>query len=134
MRCSYCGLCCKKTRMLLSSADVARLERAGWDRQKFMRYDINGFIRLKNRRGFCVFYDIEKYRCRIYKYRPLGCRIYPVVYSEQEGIIVDDLCPMKNTVSESEIKRKGKKVMKLLQKIDDEASYHRNTTRKGKVC
>jgi len=134
MRCSHCGLCCEKTRMLLSSADIERLERVGCDRQKFMRYDRNGFIRLKNRRGFCVFYDVEKCRCRIYKHRPLGCRIYPVIYSEQEGIVVDGLCPMKNTISESELKRKGKKVIELLQRIDNEATSHRNTTREEKVC
>jgi len=37
---------------------------------------------------------------------------------------------MKNTVSEIELKRKGKKVKELLQRIDNEATSHRNTTRK----
>ena len=130
MHCSHCGLCCEKTEMLLSSADVERLERrAGYDRQKFVRSDKHGYVRLKNRRGFCVFYDVEKCRCKIYKHRPLGCRIYPVIYGEQGGIVVDDLCPMKNTVSEKELKRKGKKVIELLQKIDNEAT-HRNIIRK----
>jgi Fe-S-cluster containining protein len=134
MHCSHCGLCCEKTEMLLSSADVERLERAGYDRQKFVRFDKHGYVRLKNRRGFCVFYNVEKCRCKIYKHRPLGCRIYPVIYSEQEGIVVDDLCPMKSTISESELKRKGKKVMELIQRIDREAISHRNATREGKVC
>jgi hypothetical protein len=102
--------------MLLSSADVERLERVGYDRWKFMYHDRNGFARLKNCRRFCVFYDVEKSRCKIYKHRPLGCRIYPVIYSELEGMVVDDLCPMKNTISESELKKKGKKVMELIQR------------------
>jgi Fe-S-cluster containining protein len=119
--------------MLLSTADVKRLERAGYDRNKFAFHDKNGFVRLKNHRGFCVFYDAEKCRCKIYRYRPLGCRIYPVIYSEQEGIVADDLCPMKNTILESELKRKGKKVMMLIQRIDNEATSHTNTTRKDRV-
>jgi len=121
MRCSHCGVCCEKTEMLLSNADIERLERLGYDRQKFVRYDRHGFARLKNRHGLCVFYDVEKCRCQIYRHRPLGCRIYPVIYSEQEGIVVDDLCPMQNTVSKIELKREGKKLMELLQNIDNEA-------------
>jgi Fe-S-cluster containining protein len=122
MRCSHCGICCEKTEMLLSNADVERLEKAGYNRQKFMRYDKHGFARLRNRHGFCVFYDVVKCRCTIYEHRPLGCRIYPIIYSEQEGIVVDGLCPMKNTVSEIELKRKGKRVIELLQRMDHEAT------------
>ncbi|MDH7564326.1 MAG: YkgJ family cysteine cluster protein [Candidatus Bathyarchaeota archaeon] len=132
MHCSHCGTCCKKTEMMLSNADIERLERVGYERQKFVRYDRYSFARLKNHREFCVFYDIQKCRCKIYKHRPLGCRIFPVIYSEQEGIVVDDLCPMKNTVSKIELERKGQKVIDLLQKIDNEATSHRNTTPKKK--
>ena len=107
---------------MLSNADVERLEGLGYDRQNFTRYDKHGFAKLRNRRGFCVFYDAVKRRCTIYEHRPEGCRIYPVVYSEQEGIVVDDLCPMKTTVSEAELKRKGRKVVALLQKIGNEAT------------
>ena len=45
-----------------------------------------------------------------------------VIHSEQEGIMVDGLCPMKNTVSEVELKRKGKRVVELLQRMDHEAA------------
>ena len=115
--------------MMISNADVERLERVGYNKQEFVRYDKHGFARLRNYRGSCVFYDVEKCRCKTYEHRPLGCRIYPVIYGEQGGIVVDDLCPMKNTVSEKELKRKGKKVIELLQKIDNEAT-HRNIIRK----
>ncbi|MFP3985843.1 MAG: YkgJ family cysteine cluster protein [Candidatus Bathyarchaeia archaeon] len=121
MHCLHCGLCCEKTEMMLSNTDIERLERLGLDRQKFVGYDRHGFARLKNRRGLCVFYDIEKCRCQIYRHRPLGCRIYPVIYSQQEGIVVDNLCPMQNTISKIELKREGKKIMELLQRIDNEA-------------
>jgi hypothetical protein len=120
--------------MLLTSTDVERLERAGYHRNRFIYRDKNGFIRLKNRHGFCIFYDAEKRRCKIYRHRPLGCRIYPVIYSELEGIVVDGLCPMKNTISESELKTKGKKVMEIIRRIDREATSNRNARRKDKAC
>jgi Fe-S-cluster containining protein len=125
MHCSHCGICCEKTEMMLSEADIERLEKLGFSRQTFARYDRYGFVRLKNCHGFCIFYDLEKCNCRIYKHRPLGCRIYPVIYSEQEGVVVDNLCPMKSTVSETELKRKGTKVMGLLQRIEEEAASYK---------
>jgi Fe-S-cluster containining protein len=121
MRCSHCGICCEKTEMLLSNADVERLKKAGYGVQKFVRYDRQGFAKLRNRHGLCVFYDSENCLCRIYTRRPLGCRVYPVIYSEKEGVIVDELCPMKNTISRMELKRKGKQVINLLRMIDSEA-------------
>jgi len=133
MHCSHCGLCCQKTEMPLTNADVKRLEKAGYDRKKFVRSDKHGYVRLKNRRGFCIFYDAEKHRCKIYKHRPSGCRVYPVIYSALEGIvIVDDLCSMKNTISQSELKTKGKKVMKLIETMDNEATSNKNTTKKDR--
>jgi hypothetical protein len=44
-----------------------------------------------------------------------------VIYSEEEAVIADDLCPMRHTVSEREMTRKGKKVVELLERIDFEA-------------
>lgn len=121
MRCSHCGVCCEKTEMMVSNTDIERLERLGHDIQKFVRYDRHGFVKLRNRHGFCVFYDSVKCRCKIYGHRPLGCRIYPVIYSEQEGIVVDDLCPMQDTVSEAELGREGERLIELLKRIDNEA-------------
>ncbi|PMB75174.1 MAG: YkgJ family cysteine cluster protein, partial [Candidatus Bathyarchaeota archaeon] len=71
--------------MLLSEADIKRLEKVGYNREEFVRYDKKGFAKLRNNRGYCVFYNPQKERCKVYNYRPLGCRIYPVIYSEGEG-------------------------------------------------
>jgi Fe-S-cluster containining protein len=125
MRCSHCGICCKKTEMLLSSADIELLEKAGYKKQECVRYDKQGYAKLRNRNGYCVFYDSAKHRCKAYKHRPSGCRIYPVIYSEENGVIVDELCPEKHTVSISELERKGRKVVNLLNKIDKEAASHK---------
>ena len=107
--------------MLLSNEDVARLERKGYTRKFFSVADSEGFIFLRNLNGYCVFYDAEKRRCRIRANRPSGCRVYPVIYDEAKGIIVDDICPSEGTVTEKQKVKRGKKVLKLLEKIDAEA-------------
>ena len=122
MQCSDCGLCCHKTEMMLSKGDIALLERKGHNKKAFLRLDKQGYARLRNRKGSCVFYDTDKNACRVYADRPQGCHIYPVIYSEEEGIIVDDLCPMKTTITNVERTRKGKEVIQLLITIDREAN------------
>jgi Fe-S-cluster containining protein len=121
MRCSHCGICCTKTEMLLSIMDIELLEKAGHDRGEYVHLDKKGYAKLQNRNGYCVFYDSAKQRCKVYEHRPSGCRIYPVIYSEEDGVILDNLCPEKNTVSADELKRKGMKVVKLLDRMDSEA-------------
>lgn len=120
VHCSHCGMCCEKTEMLLSRADIRLLERAGYDREKFVRFNRQGFAQLRNSQGCCIFYHIERHRCKVYRHRPLGCRIYPVIYSEEEGVIVDDLCPLAGTVSKREIESKAEDLRRLLRRIDSE--------------
>ena len=107
--------------MLLSNEDVARLERKGYDRDFFAVCDSHSFIFLRNVKGCCVFYDAEKRRCRIRADRPSGCRVYPVILDEAEGIVVDDICPAKGNVTENQKAKRGKRVLKLLETIDAEA-------------
>jgi Fe-S-cluster containining protein len=111
--------------MLLSEEDISRLEKIGYNRKHFVLYDKQGFAKLRNRRGYCFFYDLKKRSCKVYEYRPLGCRIYPVIYNEGEGVVVDKLCPMRDTVSKGELKRNCVEVMKLLHRIDEEAEKRR---------
>jgi len=121
MRCSRCGKCCEETEMLLSRADTRRLRELGYSLKEFAFRDKKGFTRLKNREDHCVFFNSNERKCKIYKNRPLGCRIFPVIFSEEEGIVVDDICPMKNTVYKRELNQKGKILVDLLQQIDCEA-------------
>jgi Fe-S-cluster containining protein len=107
--------------MLLSRADIKLLERAGYNRGDFVRFNGQGFAQLRNSRGYCVFYQIEKHRCRVYRFRPLGCRIYPVICSVEDEVIVDDLCPSAVTVTKREIDSKAEKLRRLLRRIDGEA-------------
>jgi len=119
MRCSNCGKCCEGTEMELSNDDIRRLEGAGYQRNQFSVLD-NHAIRLMNVDGWCVFYSPAERNCRVYKNRPLGCRLYPVVYSDDEGVMVDELCPMGHSVSKREFRTKGSVLRKLLRKIDEE--------------
>jgi len=125
MRCLRCGVCCRETEMLLSAKDIKRLERKGYDRDFFVRFDSEGYATLRNHRGYCVFYDAEKKRCKIHAHRPLGCRIYPIIYDETKGIIVDQICPSQGSVTEKQKAKRGKKVLKLLEIIDAEAEKRR---------
>ena len=121
MRCSNCGKCCERTEMELSSHDIRRLEGAGYHRDQFSVLD-NHVIRLMNVDGWCYFYSFAERKCRVYRNRPLGCRLYPVVYSVDEGAMVDGLCPMRHTVLEREFRTKGSALRKLLRKIDEESA------------
>ena len=125
MRCLRCGVCCKETEMLLSADDIERVERKGYDRDFFVRFDSEGYATLRNNRGYCVFYDAEKSRCKVRAHRPLGCRIYPVIYDENKGITVDTICSSRNSVTDKQKARRGKKVLKLLETIDAEAKNRR---------
>jgi Fe-S-cluster containining protein len=122
MRCSHCGVCCEETQMLLSEDDVQLLMKAGYGSERFVRYDRHGYALLRNRGGHCVFYDIERRRCKVYKSRPVGCRLYPAVYSEENVAVVDELCPRGDTVSKVELRKKGEKIGALLRRIELEAA------------
>jgi len=121
MLCSNCGECCRHTQMLLCRSDIKRIRGLGHSEKEFVHFDRKGFARLKNRNGHCVFYLRKASRCDIYRHRPLGCRIYPVMADANGHTMVDDLCPMVHTVTEQEVKRKSQKLFPLLRSIDSEA-------------
>ena len=120
MQCSHCGKCCEETEMELSSRDIKRLEAVGYRREEFTVIDESSVTRLRNVGLWCYFYDDKNKRCRVYATRPLGCYLYPVVYSINEGVIVDDLCPMGETISEQEFRVKGEILLEVLKTIEEE--------------
>ena len=119
MRCSNCGKCCEKTEMELSNKDIERLVEAGYRLKEFAVVN-DSATRLRNVDGRCYFYSLADKKCRIYRKRPLGCYLYPVVYLTNEGAIVDELCPMGHTISEQELRTKAKILDKLLKKMNNE--------------
>jgi len=121
MHCSHCGICCTETEMLLSKEDIKRIEQKGFHKKYFLKIDKNGYAQLKNRNGYCVFYNVEKCQCNIYQDKPLGCNVYPVILDEDIGVVFDDICPEKATITSKEKEEKGKAVINLLKIIDAEA-------------
>ena len=122
MQCSHCGKCCQGTEMELSRKDSDRLEKIGYSREEFSIVGKDDVTRLRNVGEWCFFYDTSAERCRVYVDRPLGCCLYPAMYSEDDGVIViDELCPMSETISEEELKAKGRILIDLLKTIDAEA-------------
>ncbi len=126
MRCSHCGVCCTETEMLLCKKDIKRLEDKGYRPSKFVYYDKYGYALLKNRDGYCVFYDRKNRKCSEYANRPSGCRVYPVIVDEEKGIVLDAICESRHTISDEEKLLKGKRVVRLLELIDSEARKRRS--------
>jgi len=116
MICVCCGLCCKNVDMPLTLVDVGRLKKLGYRVDDFA-VKVSGKLKLKNVDGYCFFYDKERKKCRVYRFRPEGCRIYPVVYVENYGVDVDKLCPMHHTITRREFKRKSKRLLKLIKEV-----------------
>ncbi|NLE06503.1 MAG: YkgJ family cysteine cluster protein [Crenarchaeota archaeon] len=111
--------------MELSNSDIARLEKKGYVRQQFVKFDKYGYALLRNKKGHCFFYNQAEKKCDVYADRPAGCRVYPVIFHEEKGIIIDNICSAKHTITQQEKIRKGKRVIKLLEKIDFEAKKPR---------
>lgn len=103
--------------MSLTKDDIERIEKLGYPREYFVEESIDGIPRLRNIDGHCVFLDTNTGRCRIYPYRPIGCRLYPLIYVPGEGVTVDPLCPRSHQIPSHVIERYKKYVVKLVKKI-----------------
>jgi hypothetical protein len=107
--------------MLLSKKDIKRLEKNGFSQNQFVIFDKHGYAQLRNREGYCFFYDRLNHQCSVYIDRPAGCRVYPVILDEDTGIILDSICESRKSITQSEKNLKGKRVIRLLEIIDSEA-------------
>ena len=108
--------------MELASSDIQRLEKRGFHRGDFAIECKDGWIRLRNVDGRCFFYDTSKKRCQIYRDRPQGCRVYPVIYSEEEGFRIDELCPIYGTISEKEFAIRRRALARFLRRLEKETN------------
>ncbi len=92
-----CTLCCHGTKMPLTNLDVNRIVKLGY-KVKCFAEKTDQYWRLKNVNGKCFF--LEGNKCKIYEYRPYGCRLYPLVYDwNKHKVTLDDLCPHKEEFS-----------------------------------
>ncbi|MFX1346217.1 MAG: YkgJ family cysteine cluster protein [Promethearchaeota archaeon] len=95
--CENCGKCCLDTEMLLSHNDIELIKRKSSKNlreQDFVFKSDNNQLQLKNIEGHCVFLDSDTKNCNIYRYRPQGCRFYPLIYDvNEERCKLDKDCP-----------------------------------------
>ena len=110
-----CFECCKETEMPLSCEDIKRIENLGYDMKDFS-LEKDGVRVLKNVDGKCYF--LKGGRCTIYEFRPLGCRIYPIVYDvERNKATVDEFCPLHREIPASQVKKFEKVLLKLISEV-----------------
>jgi Fe-S-cluster containining protein len=96
-KCENCGKCCLDTEMVLSYKDVDLIINEypnHINSQDFIFKNRDGQFQLKNFEGHCVFFSPLLKICSIYKYRPQGCRFYPLIYDfQKKKCIFDKDCP-----------------------------------------
>jgi hypothetical protein len=80
--------------MILSSDDIKKIEGLGFKKDFFV-VQKDGWLMIKNHDGRCVFHDGSK--CTIYENRPIGCKLYPVIFDKDKSCAVFDMdCPHRN--------------------------------------
>jgi len=117
-----CGKCCYSTEMILTIDDILNIINLGFDIKYFSLFK-DGFMRLRNINGHCVFLDVNTNKCKIYNNRPIGCRLYPLVYDPwSDNVVIDDLCPKSSSLKLSDAEKSYyKKVFKVVIKRAKEA-------------
>ncbi len=117
MRCLdiKCSKCCYETEMPLSEKDIKRIEKLGYSRDEFSLIK-DGIRVLKNINGHCFF--LKNGKCFIYKYRPEGCRYYPVIYDvDKRKATVHDFCPLASELKISTIKKVERYLIRHIKSI-----------------
>ncbi len=120
-KCKNCGKCCIETEMILSQQDIDLIIRKAlnqYNKNNFVFKNSNGHFQLKNLEGRCVFYNLKSNICRIYEFRPQGCRFYPLIYDFQtENCVFDNDCPRTQLFYEknADLKKNCKKLKIFLK-------------------
>ena len=91
-----CHYCCSETEMPLTLEEISRISTyTNLDYREFTTQK-DGLIVLRNveRRGKRVCYFLKDGLCSIYKQRPRGCCLYPVIWDfDHDKMILDPECP-----------------------------------------
>ena len=116
-----CFKCCIKTEMPLTEDDIRRIESLGYRREQFVVVK-GGIPRLRNKNGKCVFLG-EDGKCIIYKHRPLGCRLYPVIQVNGGCDVDHEYCPYAHMITKEEIEYACPKVLELNRILNENKKY-----------
>lgn len=101
--CSDCGgRCCLDQRVILSKSDIDRIASRGYKLEDFAEFR-DGFWRLKNYMGPCVFLDRRTGKCTIHEFKPTVCRLYPVIYFDGKVAIDVETCPKGKYLTEDDV-------------------------------
>jgi len=112
--------------MVLTPTDVIRITSLGYKLKEFASISNDGLLRLKNREGYCIFFNPDTKSCKIYKWRPKGCKVYPIIYLVEDNMItVDNECTMYRTVTQSDLIEVLPEVICLLHELGIELNLNR---------
>lgn len=89
-------------RVILSEKDLDMLVSLGYD-LNFFAVKRGSHYYLREYGGKCVFYDVDSGKCRVYKYRPTVCRLYPLVYQDKNVILDIENCPEARNIDEDRL-------------------------------
>ena len=109
-----CMQCCFETSMPLSSSDIARIMKLGYEFSDFVTTLADGTQQLRNVSGRCVF--LAEAGCMIYPNRPEGCQLYPLIWdADCNRAVRDYLCPYAGEfdVKQADILRLKKLIRRL---------------------
>jgi len=101
--------------MPLSEDDLKRLEGLGLRREEFSARRGGGRY-LRNVSGRCFFLRGNS-TCSVYQSRPLGCRLYPIVYDALKGVVADRICSAWRSVTRQDIARAKPRLLKLIDEV-----------------
>jgi Fe-S-cluster containining protein len=103
--------------MPLTPDDIERIRGLGYPTDYFVERGADGVPRLRNVNGHCVFLEPSTGRCRIYPWRPVGCRLYPLVCVPGQGVTLDPECPRASRVPVTAVKRLAPYVAELVKRV-----------------
>jgi len=104
--------------MVLTPSDIRRIEKLGYVLEKFAVKSKDGLYKLRNINGHCYFFNKKTTSCRIYDYRPIGCRIYPLILLlDIKVITVDSNCPARSTVTLEDVIEKLPLIARVVEEL-----------------
>ena len=112
-----CHKCCTEAEMPLTEADVGRLEALGHRRERFSVLDDEWVPQLRMVDGHCFFLGPTG-RCSVHDARPIGCRLYPMVWDQYTGRVArDDFCPfVREFPTDPDVDRQVAEVLATLRR------------------
>lgn len=129
--CLLCAKCCEQTQMLLSNADIEKIEKITKQARHQFSYIRDGYIYLKNRGQYCIFLNPAENKCTIYDTRPQGCRFYPIVFDPiANNAVVDRDCTNKDHIPQEMTRQNLPELREFILLLEKERRFRLNPNSK----